>query len=425
MRLVSFSAALRRFALRSALCLAAILTGAPAPAQETDATFWLRERERRRVDRPRVREAPVLMRRTQPPRRLAPPRPNRHVAPVEQPGGAPPTPEATAAPDQPGVAAAPAAEGGVRPPAPPVAGTGPAAAARPQFNVAVIGDSLGQMLGQGLVEAFAERPDIGVLRKARENSGLVRDDYYDWPKAVRDLLGASEKVDLAIIIVGSNDRQAIRDGGAYVEPLTPRWKELYAARVAAIAEAFRARDIRLVWVGLPIMRSQSMALGATALNDIYREQAARGGAAFVDTWGAFADERGQYSDYGPDVNGQIVRLRSADGVHFTRAGTRKLAHFVEGGIRNLIRETMTPSQPAVARVDPAAPVAPVTPAPPKDVGPAAPPPRPPIGPVLPLNALSASPGAELARPIAASPMAAPPNVPPRLGRADDFTWRRN
>jgi hypothetical protein len=423
MRLKSLFVVPRRFGVVPALCLAAVLTGAPAPApaQETDATFWLRDRERRRVMRARDYEAPVLMRRTLPPRRLPPSRPDRRLAPAApqgQPAVAPPAPETSSAPPQP-AAVAPALAAPV-PEAP--APAGPAEAGRAPFNVAVIGDSLGQMLGQGLIEAFAERPDIGVLRKARENSGLVRDDYFDWPKAARDLLASGERINLAIIIVGSNDRQPIRDGAGYVDVLTPRWKELYAARVAAVAGTFRARDIRLVWVGLPIMRSHSMALGAAALNDIYRAQAASGGAAYVDIWEAFADERGQYSDYGPDVNGRIVRLRAADGVHFTTAGARKLAHFVEGGVRNLIRESKPPAEPAVARVDP---VAPVEAPPPKDIAPAAPPPRPDIGQVLPLNALPASPGAELARPVAATARTAPPNVPPRPGRADDFTWRRN
>jgi hypothetical protein len=45
------------------------------------------------------------------------------------------------------------------------------------------------------------------------------------------------------------------------------------------------------------------------------------------------DEHGQYSAFGPDINGQIVKLRSADGVHFTEAGARSVAHFVEGEIK--------------------------------------------------------------------------------------------
>lgn len=407
-----------KFALLAATILAAAAPE-PARAQETDARFWIQDRARY-APRQRYREAPVLMRRTQPPRRIAParltppPGLGDPAAPLE---GATPHTAEPAAPAQPGAeASAPAAPV----PAPAVDAPKP-----PQFNVAVLGDSLGQLLGQGLQEAFAQRADIGLLRKARENTGLVRDDYFDWPKAVRDLLASGEKIDLAIMILGSNDRQQIRDGQGYLELYSPRWIELYTARVAAIAEAFRERNIRLVWVGLPIMKSASMASGATTVNEIYRQQAAKGGAAFVDIWEAFADERGQYSDFGPDLNGHVVRLRSGDGVHFTKAGARKLAHFVEGGIRNLIIETKPAIEPTVARVDPAlaAPVAPdAATARPEAVSPPSPPPKPALGPVLSLTAQSASPGAELARPSASVALPAPPPDAARPGRADDFAW---
>jgi len=412
-----------RFSL--SLLAAALLSTAAweaAPAQETDARFWLQERARF-GSRQRYREAPVLMRRTQPPRRIAParlpaPQPGAEQQPAQQP------PSETAAPQAapPSLQTPQAAPEQATAPASP-----PAAQAPAQFTVAVLGDSLGQMLGQGLQEAFAERPDISLLRKARENTGLVRDDYFDWPKAVRELLASDEKINLAIIVVGSNDRQQIRDGQTYLELYSPRWTELYTARVAAIAEAFHARDIRLVWVGLPIMKSANMSHGATIVNEIYRQQAAKGGAAFVDIWESFADERGQYSDFGPDVNGQIVRLRSGDGVHFTKAGARKLAHFVEGGIRNLILDSKPAVEPTVARVDPAltGPATPATPAPaPAIIAPVAPapPPKPAMGPIMSLTAQSASPGGELARPAATSALpAAPPAALP--GRADDFSWQ--
>ena len=428
MRLTSALRLSFRPALIAGACLAVVSFA--VEAQESDGSYWVRERARQ--VRPRA-ESPVLMRRTQPPRRLAP-RPQT-PPPVVDPTTQPTTPaDPLAAPQTPAPVdqtVAPATPAAAPPaPAPETLAPKAAAPASEKFVVAVIGDSLGQLLGQGLQEAFAERADIALLRKARENSGLVRDDYFDWPKAARDLLASDEKINLAIIIVGSNDRQPIREGQTTHEIYSPRWRELYAARVAAIAEAFRAKDVRLVWVGLPIMKSASMSNGASSLNDIYRQQAAKGGAAFVDIWEAFADERGQYSDYGPDVNGQSVKLRSGDGVHFTKAGARKLAHFVEGGVRNLILETRPaapqPSQP-IAHVDPGAttPVAPQAPAPtPEIAAPAAPPPRPAMGPVLSLTAQSASPGAELAQPSKGAPGAAP-SVPSRSGRADDFSWSRN
>ena len=47
------------------------------------------------------------------------------------------------------------------------------------FHVDVIGDSLAVLAADGLKDAFADKPEIAVVDKAREASGLVRDDYFD------------------------------------------------------------------------------------------------------------------------------------------------------------------------------------------------------------------------------------------------------
>jgi uncharacterized protein len=87
------------------------------------------------------------------------------------------------------------------------------------------------------------------------------------------------------------------------------------------------------WVGLPIMRSPDESDDAEALNEVYREKSFINGAKFIDTWSGFTDESGRYSAFGPDMSGQVRRLRDDDGVHFTSRGYLKLAHFAEKEIR--------------------------------------------------------------------------------------------
>jgi hypothetical protein len=69
------------------------------------------------------------------------------------------------------------------------------------------------------------------------------------------------------------------------------------------------------------------------MNNVFREKAFINGAKFIDTWNGFTDEVGRYSPYGPDMTGQVKRLRADDGVHFTMRGYLKLAHFVEKELR--------------------------------------------------------------------------------------------
>ena len=230
------------------------------------------------------------------------------------------------------------------------ANRGEAPAVEADFFVVVMGDTLGELLADGLEEAFEDIPEIGVLHKSKESSGLVRTDFYDWPKTAQGIANGPRKPDVAVMMLGSNDHQPLEDGAQAVEPFSPRWRELYTARVDAVIRAFKEKNIPLVWVGLPMMKAERFSADMGQINEIYRASAASAGVPFIDIWDIFADDHGQYSAFGPDVNGQIVKLRAADGVHFTSAGARKVAHFVEGEIKRIFdaRQQQAPEASAPA-----------------------------------------------------------------------------
>jgi hypothetical protein len=314
----------------------------------------------------------------------------------------------------------------------------------PTFFVAVLGDSLGQMLAQGLGEAFENRPEVAILHKAKESSGLVRDDFYDWIKATQDLLASGEKIDYAVMMIGSNDQQTLRDANGSYEQGSPEWQTAYTQRIEAIASLFREKKIPLIWVGLPILKSERLSADALNFNQFYRAYAEKAGATYVDIWEAFTDEAGHYSVSGPDINGQTVHLRAADGVHFTKAGARKLAHFVEPEIRRKLDEMqpkiepdMTPAvapNPETGPNEGAATPSTVSALPSAE---APPPPKPIAGPVLPLTAPILAPGGQLATRVTSNGSANNEArklidqtlqqgnpVAPKPGRADDFSWPR-
>ena len=177
----------------------------------------------------------------------------------------------------------------------------------------------------------------------------------------------------------------------------------------------------MLWVGLPAVRGTKATADMLFLDSLYREAAAKAGITYVDVWDGFVDEAGRYLQQGPDFEGQIRRLRSYDGVYFTQAGARKLAHYVE---REITRLLAARSAPIALPTEPATPDANAKPGQPA---------RPLAGPILPLvessvgtDQLLGGPGS---RPAAVDPLAArtlvkgEPLAPP-AGRADDFVWPR-
>ena len=70
--------------------------------------------------------------------------------------------------------------------------TGEKAAPAPQPNarqrIVLIGDSLAEGMGPSLAEALSDMPGIALERHAKAETGLVRSDFYDWNRALADIL---------------------------------------------------------------------------------------------------------------------------------------------------------------------------------------------------------------------------------------------
>ena len=339
-------------------------------------------------------------------------------------------------------------------------------------NVLVLGDSMADWLGYGLEDAYSEQPDMGVIRKHKTVSGLLRyqpkGEPSDWAAAAKGIL-ASEKPDAIVIMLGLSDRIPIREpdkkaakkegatdvkpgdkpadtadntddsaditdpgsilnergarsGGGMVDFRDDRWGELYGKKIEEMIGIAKSKGVPVLWVGLPAVRGPKAMADMVYLNTLYRDAAAKAGITYVDVWDGFVDESGRFLQQGPDFEGQIRRLRSYDGVYFTRAGARKLAHYAE---REITRLMAARTGPVALPSEPATPDA--------SAVPGAPPPRPLAGPIVPLVAASiggdtllGGPGAKA---LTVDPLVAktlvkgePLNAP--AGRADDFAWPR-
>jgi len=249
----------------------------------------------------------------------------------------------------------------------------------------------------------------------------------DTPKPPETLEGAAETpknfADRATtgVAAGASPPANERSGPLTHQFRSDQWAELYARRIDQLIAVLKRKGVPVLWVGLPPIRGSRSQRDMAYLNDLFKARAEKAGIVYVDVWDGFADDDGDYASYGPDVAGQVRRLRTGDGVYFTKAGARKLAHYVEREIRRLIsRETPV-----------ALPVPDKTQKPAGAGQPRGPAPRPVAGPVIPLTAqqprgepgalLGASPDLDIESLTAKVLMKGEPLESPK-GRADDFSW---
>ena len=357
----------------------------------------------------------------------------------------------------------------------------PAAAPRKDANVKIVvmGDANADWLAYGLEDVYSDNPEICIVRKHRTNSGLISYDSHrdaDWPQVAREII-AAEKPNVVVMMVGNNDRETIREK---VRPAPPRgapkanaeairqapasarrraepdpeqqppepaerhphmtpeqarqaaygpwefrsekWEVAYIKRIDATIAALKSAGVPVIWVGLASQRGTKSSQDSSYLNELYRSRAEKAGIVYADIWEGFVDESGSYSPQGPDFEGQIRRLRTGDGVYFTKFGARKLARYVEREIDRIVGNKGMP----VALPMPVDPTPQATKAKPTE--------RPAAGPVMPLTATRVAPEELLGGGRTAPAAATDPAVTRVLtkgeavtapsGRADDFSWPR-
>jgi hypothetical protein len=303
-----FATALSIAAVLAIVGGAAVLsTASPAAAEERPRTlFQLLFPDRREEARPRARE----------PEARTPPRNVKRVTPrAERPKSA--TAAASAAAREPESAPASKQDD-----------------ARPLL---VVGDFLAGGLAEGLETVYRDDPTVRIVDRSNGSSGFVRDDYYDWPDEISAILDEVQPA-VVVVMLGSNDRQSMRVGGAVESVRSDRWDAEYEARVTLFAAEIASSGVPLVWVGLPPFRFAKMSSDMIAFNDMQRRASEAAGGVFIDIWDGFADENGAFVTEGPDINGQPVRLRASDGINLTAAGKRKIAFYAEKPLARILAD---------------------------------------------------------------------------------------
>jgi len=199
-----------------------------------------------------------------------------------------------------------------------------------RYRVQVWGDQMADGLLEGLAEQMTSEPRFAIERKLRWLTGLLKVDADQEARSIETALekGTSH---IVVVMLGAGDRLAIRrpPNNRRVAVGSDEWKVEYNRRLDLVMRALRKRNVAVFWVGLPIMRREDVSEDAEMMNELFRGRALANGVRYIDVYASFADAEKSYSAHGPDLDGKTRLLRDGDGVHFTPAGYRRLAHFVE------------------------------------------------------------------------------------------------
>ena len=159
---------------------------------------------------------------------------------------------------------------------------------------------------------------------SRASSGLLSRDFVDWPeRGGEDMF--TYNPELAVFIVGANYARTLQDGAERDRD----WRTRYSALVEEMLTVLGGNGRVVYWVGAPVMADSAYSERVKAVNEVFRDVAARHpGVVYVDAYAVFSTPDGTYAPTLPVPGGKISRVRSTDGIHFTPEGGDLLAKTV-------------------------------------------------------------------------------------------------
>jgi hypothetical protein len=189
-------------------------------------------------------------------------------------------------------------------------------------SVIIAGDSIPEDLGP-MITRTLEGPLFSGHTESHPITGLVRNDYYDWPANAAKI--AAEHPDTVILLIGGNDNQPIKPqgSGTYAQPASAAWDAEYARRAGLVMDALLHGGVhRVYWLTMPTTDLPGMNAAVAAMGQAIR---------------AAAEGRPGVTVYNTDVllgaNAGTPAAHQPDGIHLSILGSQMISNALIGRLR--------------------------------------------------------------------------------------------
>lgn len=194
------------------------------------------------------------------------------------------------------------------------------------------GDSLMQGVAPWVMRDLLKQHHINSINLSKQSTGLSYASFFDWPATIEQTLRQNPDIGVLVIFLGANDPWAVPDpnnkGGSYVEFATPRWQQLYQQKIQRIVQAAQTHHVQVMWLTPPQMKKTTLNQQMQVLTDIFQQTLAKNKILLLDSKPLLTNPdnllTNQY-DNTMRIDGKMIKVRTADGIHFTIAGQKQIA----------------------------------------------------------------------------------------------------
>ena len=208
------------------------------------------------------------------------------------------------------------------------------------MRIVVMGDSLADGLWASFQRSFAPCDTLEVVRLTAVSDGLAKSSGAEWIERYETKAGLPEDgiTDVAVVQIGANDINFIRNGNSREIFNTELWDELYSERVREITGTLRTHSAEVFWIGLPVVGNNKFEPNYQIITALQKDAVGKVGGKFVDIHELTQFGTGEFAMSGK-VDGRLIKMRAADKVHFTLPGYDMVARAVLDDLVDIIIAT--------------------------------------------------------------------------------------
>lgn len=191
------------------------------------------------------------------------------------------------------------------------------------------GDSLMQGVAPH-VQKHLQQFGIKSVNLSKQSTGLAYPKFFDWPNTIKETITKDKDIKVLVVMLGPNDPwdMPVKGSSQYLKFQTPEWDKEYQARMADILNFAKENNVGVIWVTPPNMKKQKLDTQMMYINDVMTAELARHNVQVIDARPVMGSINNQYNDY-VEKDGEKIKVRSGDGIHFTPNGQRVLAQHIQ------------------------------------------------------------------------------------------------
>jgi uncharacterized protein len=200
-------------------------------------------------------------------------------------------------------------------------------------HVLLVGDSIMRQTGDALDHQLGD--GWRIHNDGVNGSGLLTPDYFDWSDILEQDLARTDPEVVVFLFIGNytddpSELWQADDGSTVGDVSSPAFAREWGQEVdAAMATIAEASDAEVVMVLPPPMATPELQGVADALRREYRRAAERWPfIRLVDSVPVLGGPDGEWVGFKETAGGDVLPVRTGDGVHLARQGQRLLARAI-------------------------------------------------------------------------------------------------